>query len=67
MDPSGSLTPDITDGTPATGPGEIVVSSKLLADLLHRVTAASGCVTVVATHDPDVVAVADRSLDLTEL
>ncbi|CUU66310.1 hypothetical protein [Corynebacterium variabile] len=46
MDPSGSLTPDITDGTPATGPGKIVVSSKLLADLLHRVTAASGCVTV---------------------
>lgn len=29
-DPSGALTPDITDGAPATGPGEIVVSSKLL-------------------------------------
>ena len=67
MDPSGSLTPDIAAGTPATGPGKIVVSSKLLAALLHRVTAASGCVTVVATHDSDVVAVADRSLDLTGL
>ena len=29
-----------------------------LADLLHRVTVESGCVTVVATHDPEVVAVA---------
>lgn len=37
-----------------------------LADLLHRVTVESGCVTVVATHDPEVVAVADRSLDLTD-
>lgn len=38
-----------------------------LAALLRQVTEESGCVTVVATHDPEVVAVADRSLDMMEL
>lgn len=38
-----------------------------LADLLRRVTVETGCVAVVATHDPEVVAVADRSLNLTDM
>ena len=35
-----------------------------IVELINRVTAESGCVTVVATHDPEVVAAADRVVPL---
>ncbi|GEE00542.1 ABC transporter ATP-binding protein [Gordonia spumicola] len=35
-----------------------------ITELLHRVTVESGCITVVATHDPEVVDASDRTIAL---
>lgn len=35
-----------------------------IVELVNRVTTEFGCVTVVATHDPEVVAAADRVVQL---